>query len=73
VQARGHRFTATTPAGAIGNDLPLVKTEERWNAILMGITVKSVVDDPRTGKETMQAVSRDIPISIEGVASKVIA
>jgi hypothetical protein len=57
VQAHGRRLTTTTPAGAIGNDRPLVKTEERWNAILTGITVKSVVDDPRTGKETVEAVS----------------
>jgi hypothetical protein len=57
VEAHGHRLTTTTPAGAIGNDRPLVRTEERWNAISMGITVKSVIDDPRTGKETMEVVS----------------
>lgn len=57
VEAHGHRLTTTTPAGAIGNDRPLVRIEERWNAISMGTTVKSVIEDPRTGKETMEAVS----------------
>jgi hypothetical protein len=57
VAAHGRRLTTTTPVGAFGNDRPLVRTEERWNAISLGITVKSVIDDPRSGKETMDVVS----------------
>jgi hypothetical protein len=57
VEAHGRLFTSTTPVGAFGNDRPIVRTEERWIAMSMGIAVRSVIDDPRTGKETTEAVS----------------
>ncbi|MGA7831667.1 MAG: hypothetical protein WCA21_11955 [Terracidiphilus sp.] len=53
VEARGHRTTITTPAGTIGNDAPLVRTNEVWTASapgLRGLLVRSVSDDPQAGK-----------------------
>jgi hypothetical protein len=53
VEARGRRMTTTTPAGAIGNDAPLVSTTETWTATapgLRGIVVRNVTDNPQSGK-----------------------
>jgi hypothetical protein len=53
VEARGRRMTTTTPAGAVGNDAPLVHINESWTAVLPGLSgllVRSVNDDPQTGK-----------------------
>jgi len=58
VEAHGRRFTTTTPAGAIGNDAPLVRTTETWTAIapasLRGLFVREVSDDPQSGKYTRE-------------------
>jgi len=56
VEATGRRTTVTTPAGAIGNDAPLVRTTEVWNARSIGLTVRTVSDDPQTGKRTKDLV-----------------
>jgi len=53
VVAKGFRMTSTTPPGAIGNDAPLVRTEEIW-AAKPGLEVRHVTDDPRTGKVTKE-------------------
>jgi hypothetical protein len=53
VEARGRRITTTTPAGAIGNDAPLVSTTETWTAIapgLRGLMARNVIDNPQSGK-----------------------
>jgi hypothetical protein len=57
VEARGRRFTTTTPAGAIGNDAPLVRTSEAWTAIapgLRGLMARDVTDDQQWGKMTKE-------------------
>jgi hypothetical protein len=59
VEARGQRYTTTTPVGEIGNDQPLVSTQENWNAVGLGITVRQVSDDPQQGKRTTELVKLD--------------
>jgi hypothetical protein len=60
VGAHGHRFTWTTPAGAMGNDQPMVHTQETW--ITTGdnpraLNVRQVADDPQSGKSTLELVN----------------
>lgn len=50
VEAHGMRTTYLTPAGAAGNDQPLTRVIEDWNAPSLGLQVRRLVDDPRTGK-----------------------
>ncbi|MGB9236212.1 MAG: hypothetical protein WCC04_17535 [Terriglobales bacterium] len=53
IEARGTRTTTTIPAGEVGNEAPLVRTAEVWNAIavgLKGLLVREITDDPRSGK-----------------------
>ena len=56
VLATGTRTTVTTPAGAVGNDAPLVRTMEVWMAKSIGVAVRSLTDDPRTGKRNRELV-----------------
>lgn len=59
IEVRGTRLTRTTPAGAIGNDQPLVHTTEMWQATEPGLTrlfVKTVSDDPQRGKTVEELV-----------------
>jgi len=56
LEARGQRHTTTTPAGEIGNDQPLVSTQEDWFATGYGFSVRSIRDDPQQGKETTELV-----------------
>jgi hypothetical protein len=56
VLATGTRMTSTTPTGAEGNDAPLVRVNEVWNAKSLGLVVREVTDDPRTGKRTKELV-----------------
>jgi hypothetical protein len=61
VEVQGARMTRTTPAGRIGNDEPLLRTEEIWSApSLGGLVLREITDDPRTGKSTREAVSLDL-------------
>lgn len=60
LEARGRRTTTTTPAGAAGNDAPLVSTSETWIAItvgLNGLLAREIRDDPRSGKTTRELTS----------------
>jgi hypothetical protein len=60
VEARGRRYTTTIPAGAAGNDVPLVSTSEMWTALtvgLNGLLVRDIRDDPRSGKTTRELTS----------------
>jgi hypothetical protein len=57
VEARGRRTTSTTPAGALGNNEPLVHSNETWTAIdpgLRRILARQVSDDPQSGKMTKE-------------------
>jgi hypothetical protein len=59
VEARGQRWTTTTPAGAIGNDQPLVSTQEDWFAVGLGLNVRALRDDPQQGKHSTELVKLD--------------
>ena len=60
VEVVGRRFTRTIPAGQIGNDQPMVITNELWSApSLDGVVLKSVNDDPR-GKTTKEITHLDL-------------
>jgi hypothetical protein len=57
VEAHGTRRTETIPAGAMGNEAPLVSTLEEWKALsvgLNGLLVRLIRDDPRSGKTTRE-------------------
>jgi len=60
VEVRGLRATTTTPAGAAGNDQPLVHTDEYWMAPSLGMALRSITVDPRMGKTQREAVSVDL-------------
>ncbi|HEV2575754.1 MAG TPA: hypothetical protein VGU25_00970 [Acidobacteriaceae bacterium] len=47
--AVGNRWTNAIPAGEMGNDAPLQTSGENWMAPTLGIQLKNVMDDPRTG------------------------
>jgi hypothetical protein len=60
IEARGTRTTTTIPAGAIGNEAPLVNTFERWTAVDAGLNrlvVREIGDDARSGKQTKELTS----------------
>lgn len=52
VRAQGTRTTATIPAGAIGNEKPIVTVSERWFSPDLGVVVMSKHSDPRLGTTT---------------------
>jgi hypothetical protein len=54
VLADGTRYTRTIPAGAIGNEKPIVITSERWYSPDLQIVVLSKRDDPRMGETVTQ-------------------
>lgn len=54
VQAEGTRYTRTIPAGAIGNQNPIVITTERWYSSDLQMVVLSKRSDPRTGETITQ-------------------
>jgi hypothetical protein len=57
IEAHGRLTTTTTPAGAIGNNEPIVRTSEIWNAAvpgLNGLLVRSVIDDPQSDRTTKE-------------------
>ena len=61
VEVHGRRITHTIPVGQIGNDRPLVTTDEMWSApSLGGLTLRSVKESPQSGKETREVVSLTI-------------
>jgi len=62
IEAHGTQTTTTIPAGAVGNDEPLVRTNETWTALtvgLKGLVVREIVDDPRSGKWTRELTNID--------------
>jgi hypothetical protein len=50
----GSRNTRTTPAGYEGNDRDLVFTNENWTSPVLGLSIRTIVDDPRNGKTTTE-------------------
>jgi TonB family protein len=52
--ATGTRTTRTTPAGYAGNDHDLVTTTESWYVPSLSLQMRSITDDPRTGKVTTE-------------------
>lgn len=52
VDTVGTRETVTINTGVWGNDRPLVTVREFWQAPNIGVNLLSIVDGPRTGKQT---------------------
>jgi len=63
VAADGTRVTQTIPAGQIGNDRPIVITDEVWESPELRVTVYSKHHDPRTGdvEYRLRNISRNEP------------
>jgi hypothetical protein len=51
-EAEGTRTTVTIPAGAVGNELPLVTVSERWMSTELKTLVLSTRKDPQSGETT---------------------
>jgi len=60
LEAHGIRMTFTTPVGEIGNDKPLIRTTEIWNAKGLPLPLREIVSDPRSGVQTREVVSLDL-------------
>jgi hypothetical protein len=54
VSAEGTRTTRTIPAGAIGNEKPIVISVERWYSPDLQMNVMIKRSDPRTGDNVFQ-------------------
>jgi hypothetical protein len=54
ISAEGTQITRTIPAGAIGNEKPIVITVERWYSPDLQTTVLVKRSDPRTGDSSFQ-------------------
>jgi hypothetical protein len=52
IETHGSRDTTTLNPGVFGNDRPLVTTREFWHSPRLGINLLSIVDSPRSGKQT---------------------
>jgi hypothetical protein len=63
VPANGTRRTQTIPTGQIGNDRPIVITDEIWESPELQITVYSKHHDPRSGdvEYRLRNISRNEP------------
>jgi hypothetical protein len=63
VVADGTRVTQTIPTGQIGNDRPIVITDEVWESPELRVTVYSKHHDPRTGdvEYRLRSISRNEP------------
>jgi hypothetical protein len=54
VEAQGTRYTQTIPAGAIGNEKPIVITTERWYSPKLQMYVLTKTTDPMRGNSVRQ-------------------
>lgn len=63
IDVQGSRTTTTYPAGALGNDRPIVATMEIWRSEELGLIVLSKSSDPRVGETTNAIIniSREEP------------
>jgi hypothetical protein len=59
VMAEGIRITRTIPAGAVGNEQPIVTTTEEWRSPELQILVMTRSSDPRTGESTYKLLNID--------------
>lgn len=59
IEAHGSRTTHTTPVGEMGNDRPLVRTDEFWTAPGIDFPLRQVNTDPQNGTRTTELVSLD--------------
>jgi hypothetical protein len=57
VMAEGTRITRTIPAGAIGNEQPIVITSEEWVSPELQVLVMTRTSDPRTGESTYRLMN----------------
>jgi hypothetical protein len=57
VHVEGTRRTMTIPAGAIGNERPIVVTSEEWTSPELKAQLLSESNDPRTGTSTYKLVN----------------
>jgi len=57
VRVEGTRRTMTIPAGAIGNERPIVVTSDEWTSPELKVLVLSESNDPRTGTSTYKIVN----------------
>jgi len=60
IEARGTRTTWTTPTGQVGNDAPLVRVSENWCPTRLGLLLREVSDDPRSGKTDRELETIDL-------------
>jgi len=60
IEAQGYRTTFTTPVGEVGNDKPLVRTNESWMAPGLDFPLRQVDTDPQNGTRTTEVVSLDL-------------
>jgi hypothetical protein len=71
-QAEGSRTTFTIPAGVVGNQNPLVISDERWYSQELQITVLSRHFDPRFGESSYRLTSiqqAEPPVSLFQIPS----
>jgi hypothetical protein len=54
IYVTGSRNTRTIPAGYAGNDRDITTTTEGWMSQTLGIELRYITDDPRTGKQTTE-------------------
>jgi hypothetical protein len=54
LETTGKRTTTIVPAGRSGNSAPITKTYEVWTSADMGLVVKQVWNDPRSGERTVE-------------------
>lgn len=59
IVAQGTRTTRTLPAGAVGNEQPLVITTETWYSPDLKVLVLSKTSDPRMGETTYKLTNID--------------
>ncbi len=59
VECEGTRTTLTIPAGQIGNEQPIVITNERWYSSKLQTVVLSKRHDPRSGDTTFRLTNID--------------
>lgn len=53
IEVEGTRYVVTTAAGAAGNTLPLVTSDERWDSAELGVTMEEIREDPAKGRTEM--------------------
>ena len=57
IKAQGTQTTHTIPAGAIGNEKPIVVATERWFSPELHVVVFAKTSDPRAGETVYRLVN----------------